>query len=249
MLLAAATPGAGHGQSAPLYEVPTEMAAGAGSGTPYRARLFVQDPKAAAESLSLTWPRTEIHEGAVTVDLERAARASDPPLGEHSQASFIIDFDTEAVQGLLRQLREQQGAKPSYREIEAFVDRAITNKSLARGWDLASKVAQRLEGDCTEHAVLSTALGRAVGWPSRVVVGVVLVPEGKTARAFGHAWAESFDGDSWRLLDAALRGEPGPRYYLPLNRLGREGPGYAFDLAVSFQRTSPSKLELLGRPP
>jgi transglutaminase-like putative cysteine protease len=44
--------------------------------------------------------------------------------------------------------------------------------------------------------VVLTALARLVGWPARVVLGVVLVPQESTVRAFGHAWTEIHDGPS-----------------------------------------------------
>ncbi len=52
-------------------------------------------------------------------------------------------------------------------------------------------------GDCNEHATLFAALGRAVGVPTRVAVGLVY-REGR----FGyHAWNEVLTGDGWLSVD------------------------------------------------
>jgi hypothetical protein len=109
-----------------------------------------------------------------------------------------------------------------------------------RSFDIASTVARRREGDCTEHAVLLTALARLHGHAARVVLGLVLVRiEGQPPRAFGHAWVERHDGKAWRPADAALPlGElkklAGPRRvrvsYLPIRVVKREDAGFASDL-------------------
>lgn len=88
--------------------------------------------------------------------------------------------------------------------LRELVDAAIPDESMGRGWDLASRVATTGSGDCTEHAMLLTALARAAGLPARVALGVLLVQEQGRVHAFGHAWSEIHDGASgrWRPLDA-----------------------------------------------
>ena len=50
--------------------------------------------------------------------------------------------------------------------------------------------------------------------------------------AFGHAWAELYDGEQWQVADAtALQAlEDGELDYVPLMLLTDESPGYAMDL-------------------
>lgn len=55
-------------------------------------------------------------------------------------------------------------------------------------------------GDCNEHAVLFTALARAVGLPSRVVAGLVYVD----GRFVYHAWSEVQGMHEWLPVDPAL---------------------------------------------
>jgi hypothetical protein len=86
------------------------------------------------------------------------------------------------------------------RRINAFVHKHITNKSLAQAFSTATEALQSREGDCTEHAVLFSALAKAVGIPTRLVTGLVYVggPDG----VFGnHAWVEIWVGDRWLAMD------------------------------------------------
>jgi hypothetical protein len=73
------------------------------------------------------------------------------------------------------------------------------------GFATASEVCRNKEGDCSEHAVLLAALGRACGIPTRVVTGLVYVPIfGGDADIFGfHMWTQFRIGDSWVDFDAA----------------------------------------------
>src|SRR5262249_44112242 len=101
--------------------------------------------------------------------------AADRPVGQHTRPSFLIDYDQPVFKDVLAQARDELGAKPTVEDVTRFVDHFITKKGLARGYDIASVVAARREGDCTEHAVLLTALARAFKFPARVASGIVLV--------------------------------------------------------------------------
>jgi hypothetical protein len=103
--------------------------------------------------------------------------------------------------------------------IEHFVRDYITKKDLNIGFASAEETAKSREGDCTEHAVLCAALGRAAGLPTRCVVGFGYIPPGDAeptiatavdtnTGTFGfHMWAEAWIGpDQWAPMDAALDG-------------------------------------------
>ena len=65
----------------------------------------------------------------------------------------------------------------------------------------ALSVLETRSGDCNEHAVLFTALARAVGIPTQICIGLVWSEE---LKAFGyHAWVEVFCGD-WIPMDPTL---------------------------------------------
>lgn len=66
----------------------------------------------------------------------------------------------------------------------------------------ALEVLERRRGDCNEHAVLYTALARALGLPARVAVGLVWSDEHQGF--FYHAWPEVLLSDGWRRFDPTL---------------------------------------------
>jgi hypothetical protein len=92
--------------------------------------------------------------------------------------------------------------------LEDFVRKFIRTKDLSVGYASALEVAKNPEGDCTEHAVLLAALGRAQGIPTRVVDGLVYIDHyaGKTNVFVPHAWAQAYVDGRWRSYDAALQG-------------------------------------------
>ena len=119
------------------------------------------------------------------------------------------------------------------------------NENFERGWDFASTVAKRREGDCTEHAVLTAALARMNGIPARVIIGVALISDGELHNAFGHAWAELREGDRWAVADAALLHEKVDVRYLPMGVLEDEGLGYTMAIAA-ISRTWIQRVEVLA---
>jgi len=96
------------------------------------------------------------------------------------------------------------------RAIVDFVSRYIDEKSLDVGFASASEVAATRTGDCSEHAILTAALLRARGVPSRTASGLVYVDEFLGEKGvFGyHMWAQALievDGKPcWVDLDAAM---------------------------------------------
>src|SRR5205823_13813112 len=76
----------------------------------------------------------------------------------------------------------------------------------------ADHVAKTLSGDCTEYAMLAAAMCRAVGVPSRTVLGLVYATnrEGRPVMAY-HMWFEVYADGQWVPLDATLgQGGVGP---------------------------------------
>lgn len=75
----------------------------------------------------------------------------------------------------------------------------------------ALEVLKHRVGDCNEHAVLLTALLRAVGIPARVCAGVVYT----TGRFYYHAWAEAYFG-TWVSMDPTLNQMPADATHIKL---------------------------------
>ncbi len=110
-------------------------------------------------------------------------------------------------------------------ELRRFVSEYVTQKNMDVGFASASEVARSRSGDCSEHAVLLTALARINGIPSRVAIGLVYLPEYQSRKnVLGyHMWTQCHVGDRWVDLDAALHeSECSPRRIL----LCVSAPGY-----------------------
>jgi transglutaminase-like putative cysteine protease len=85
------------------------------------------------------------------------------------------------------------------RRINHWVFENIRDKNFGVAFAAANEVARNLSGDCTEHAVLATAMCRAAGIPARVVVGLVYV---ERLKGFGyHMWYEIYVNQRWVALD------------------------------------------------
>ena len=69
----------------------------------------------------------------------------------------------------------------------------------------ASQVARDLTGDCRQHAMLTAAMCRAAGVPSRTALGLVYVVDREKGPVLGfHMWTEVFVRNQWLGLDATL---------------------------------------------
>jgi transglutaminase-like putative cysteine protease len=69
----------------------------------------------------------------------------------------------------------------------------------------AGQVARDLRGDCRHYALLTAALCRAEGIPSRTAVGLIYVEKGARRPYLGfHMWTEVYVEGRWLGLDATL---------------------------------------------
>lgn len=202
-------------------------------------------------------------EGRLLVDrgkLSLPGLETDP--GAFQSCSFVIDCDDERVSHLAQASTSAAGRKPSTLELQRFVRAHIQRKNLAHGLVPASVTAALGEGDCSEHAILLTAMARIHGYAARPVFGVVLIrlPPNRLF-AWGHAWTEVYEGGSWHLRDAALVSEPAKAsserpantvlaacpVYIPIDTLPDEGPAFgnnsnAFLINVHSLGVSPDAL-------
>lgn len=143
-----------------------------------------------------------------------------PALHPYLQASAYLEVNSPEIQALAKQaVGNEKNPVLAAHFIENFVREYITKKDLNIGFASAEETAKSREGDCTEHAVLCAAIGRAAGLPTRCVVGLGYIPPGVDEPAvasvtdndtgiFGfHMWAEAWIGpDKWVPMDAALNG-------------------------------------------
>jgi hypothetical protein len=131
------------------------------------------------------------------------APAASPPDAQYTRANPLINSDDAGVQALMRRAVGAQ-ADPWRRAvaIQDWVFKNMKRKNFSTAFASAKEVARNLEGDCSEHGVLTAAMCRAAGIPTRVVVGLVYAPD---LGGFGpHLWNEVFVNGRWVAIDATF---------------------------------------------
>jgi transglutaminase-like putative cysteine protease len=205
----------------------------------------VPNPEYLVSQLDLTNVAVRGVDGnVVNLEFETPGMLKGDPLPRHSAPSFVVDFDEQTIAELTTALQGADGVSDSVSDLLEFVDEVIRTKSYRRDFDIASQVAKTREGDCTEHAVLLAALARAVGRPSRVVIGILLVETADDVVAYGHAWTEIHGDDGWQLADATRPQHNLPNattHYLPLLEIDNEGPGYYLSV-LKFAALQPARI-------
>jgi transglutaminase-like putative cysteine protease len=150
----------------------------------------------------------ELHVGASRGPV--AGRDPEPAPGkEYLGSSFFINWDNELVKRHAAQavggLPANASAWDKARAIERWVHRNMQAFEFSQAMAPADSVAKTLSGDCTEYAMLSAAMCRAQGIPSRTAIGLVHA-EGKDGKFYlaYHMWTEIYADGQWVSLDATL---------------------------------------------
>ncbi|MDD5326887.1 MAG: transglutaminase-like domain-containing protein [Phycisphaerae bacterium] len=117
---------------------------------------------------------------------------------------FLQSDNNEIIELAKRAVGDTGDAAEAVKKIESFVSEYIKDRSLSIGYASAAEVAASKVGDCSEFAVLTASMCRAVGIPARVVSGLVYVEKFAGAEDVfgGHMWVEAYVGDKWVGLDA-----------------------------------------------
>jgi hypothetical protein len=141
-------------------------------------------------------------------------QGTDPKVLEAVKPNRFLQSDDKRVVELARRaVGDMNDAAQAARRIESFVAQYITHKSMSVGHGTASEVLESRQGDCSEFAVLTAAMCRAVGIPAQVVVGIAYVKDFGGLEGFGgHAWVQAYvgadergQGGKWIGLDAAFK--------------------------------------------
>lgn len=103
---------------------------------------------------------------------------------DYQKPSLYIQSDNAEIKRTVTKIigKEKQ-ATIACEKILRWVYNNLTKRSTA-SLPSALDVLQNMEGDCNEHAILFTALCRAVGIPTQICVGLVYVD----GRFYYHAW-------------------------------------------------------------
>jgi len=123
--------------------------------------------------------------------------------------SFFIDWDNELTrkQAALAaaNLPATATAEDKAKAVETWVNRNMKSVEFSQAMAPTQQVSKNLSGDCTEYAMLSVGLCRALGVPARTTLGLVYAngSGGKPVLAY-HMWFEIWTGTRWLPMDATL---------------------------------------------
>jgi len=161
----------------------------------------------------------------------------------------FVQSDNKKIIALARKaVGDTRDAAGAARKIEAFVADYIEAGDLSVGYASAAEVAEFKKGDCSEFAVLTAAMCRAVGIPAQVVMGIAYIKDyrGIQNSFGGHAWVQAYLGGRWIGLDASFKkadlGGFGPGH-IALS-VGNGDPEDFFALVTTVGRFKIDKIEL-----
>jgi Transglutaminase-like superfamily len=230
-----------------VFAMARESESDAAFGAGVRATIVLSSGRLPDE-LARRSPGLSSRDGKIELGSLAYPPSRDKDAPAYAASSFVVDYREKAF-APARDAFAQTGARATPPALTRFVAEFIANKTLSRGFDFASRVAQTRSGDCTEHAVLLAALLRDAGLSARVVFGALVVLGPQAGVAVQHAWVEYRDGGRWTIADAAMEApppapdakpsSPSPRLrkaYVPMAVLRDEGPGYVAALLTAEAR-------------
>ncbi len=126
-----------------------------------------------------------------------------PVDGDYLKSTRLLQSDDYRVAQIARRggAGETDPVQIAFR-LDDYIHDKMKSKNFSTALASAAEVADSLEGDCTEHAMLLAAALRARRIPSRIAVGLVYV---ESMQSFGgHMWTEAYLNGAWIPLDATL---------------------------------------------
>jgi hypothetical protein len=160
----------------------------------------------AADLLTRTHRQTVTPDGEdALITVRRETPPTDPlplPITDESLSEFLqptphVQSDDPRIVETAREIvGDETDSWGAAQKLCAWVKRNMHAVSSEPRPITALEVLDSMRGDCTEHAILMAALGRAVGLPTKLVTGLAYVGGG-----FGyHAWTEVYVG-RWVEMD------------------------------------------------
>ncbi|GLQ90042.1 transglutaminase-like domain-containing protein [Dyella flagellata] len=133
--------------------------------------------------------------------------AQGPPTPADTQPNAWLQSDAPEIKRLAS-LAAGGGHDKSHimGNLNAFVNRYISQGGLDIGYASALEVARDRRGDCAEYAVLLAAMARAENIPARVVVGMLYAKryDSKQRVFVPHAWVTAWVHGRWRSFDPTI---------------------------------------------
>ncbi len=147
-------------------------------------------------------PRTAVLE-VKTAGPEDGTPGPESVDAEYSRSNpMITSDDAKVIAHSRRAIGTATDPWAKAQAITRWVHANIKDKNFETSFAPADEVANSLEGDCTEHGVLTAAMCRAQGIPARVVTGLVYANQ---LGGFGfHMWNEVYVNRRWVAIDSAF---------------------------------------------
>jgi hypothetical protein len=212
--------------------------------------VFAADARQEVKNLDAKARTFELHVSA-SHGPRKDAPAQPAPGKEFTASSYFLNWDNDLVKGhaakAVAGLPAGATAWEKALAVEKWVSANMKAFEFSQAMATADNVAKTLVGDCTEYAMLSAAMCRAIGVPSRTALGVVYAPGpgGKPFLAY-HMWAEVYAGDQWVPIDATLgHGGVGPGHVKITDHSWYEEKSFAPLLPVLRALTAKPAVEVL----
>ncbi|MCI0381008.1 MAG: transglutaminase family protein [Gemmataceae bacterium] len=173
-----------------------------------RYRITIRDEQDPAAAFSQDERQKVLQSESNTIELEVRARGDAketpaPPLDFLESSYFINCKDSRVRDSAKKAAGVETDPWKKAQRIEKWVNvnmKVVSHEALAT----ADHVARTLTGDCTEFAMLTAAMCRAEGIPSRTAVGLIYA-DVRSGPVFAfHMWTEVWVEGEWRALDATL---------------------------------------------
>ncbi len=187
-------------------------------------RAFVPEPAKYLETVQ--HHPLDLGSDQLTIHLEKYIPVKANNSGTYLQSTFLIDYEEAVFAEVEKDVLNLYGKSPQATDLNKFVYELLA-KTMDRLYDSSSVVLKNKRGDCSEHAVLLTALLRKYQIPARTIHGVKLLFNEKKHEwsAFGHAWVEYLEDGVWKGLDPSFD-QPTNKDYIANFALEDEGLTY-----------------------
>lgn len=171
--------------------------------------------------------RAILHIDRLPVDESESLRIpiSSPEAAEFLKPTLYVQSDDPDIRGKAKEIiGDEKNAWRAAKLICRWVYENIHDKSLKVGFGSAKNTLETLQGDCTEHTVLFTALARSVGIPTRICAGLVYHGDA----FYYHFWPEVYIG-RWVGVEPTLG-----RYQADATHIQLAGGKLESDTALEF---------------
>jgi hypothetical protein len=216
----------------------------------YRVRLANGDPAAVFVSgAGQMVESVDAHTADVTVYALRAGdrwgnpKAKDDPPGDADrQANSWVQSDAPEIVAAAKQAAgDLRDPWQTALALERYTKARMPHANYTRAFDTALEALRSGAGDCSEHAVLLTALARARGIPARAAIGLVY----QNGTFLYHMWVELFVDGRWIPVDAMFAQGGISAAYLKLGHTSLQGAGALASLLPITQVAGQLSIEVL----